>query len=415
MSDDLVISGDEFHARDLEQAAVIRNPFPYYDMLRDRPIQFGVRGYPPGTVEGMDEPIPSWAILKYKDLIHVAGNHQIFSSRDRMQEASDSPTLMLVNHDQPEHTWLRTIARKAFSPKRVVEDVAPWLHEIIGQMLDDEGSGRIDVMHNLAADLPARFIARLLGTPQEDYKKIRGWADAYMGTSTMTMEQKAASNVDMLEYYTEQVEQRYEQIKMGLAEDDLLTGFILASGDDGRKLTPKEVVRFCITMVAGGAESSVFLIGNQVAAMLEMPELYQKMRDDRSLVRPFLEESIRRDGPIQRLFRECTQDTEVAGTKMKKGDWVCVFFGSGNHDPEIFERPHEFILNRPNVGKNLTFSHGIHHCIASLVARNEAAGMINGILDRYKRVEPGDGPVIYQDRNFINYGPMSVPVNFVPA
>ena len=68
MSDDLVISGDEFHARDLEQPAVIRNPFPYYDMLRDKPLQFGVRGYPPGTVEGMDEPIPAWAVLKYKDL-----------------------------------------------------------------------------------------------------------------------------------------------------------------------------------------------------------------------------------------------------------------------------------------------------------------------------------------------------------
>ena len=162
MSDDLVISGDEFHARDLEQAAVIRNPFPYYDMLRDKPLQFGVRGYPPGTVEGMDEPIPSWAVLKYKDLVHVASNHQIFSSRDRMQEKSDAPTLMLVNHDQPEHTFLRTIARKAFSPKRVETDVAPWLHQTIANMLDEEGSGYLDVMTNLAADLPARFIARLL-------------------------------------------------------------------------------------------------------------------------------------------------------------------------------------------------------------------------------------------------------------
>ena len=166
-------------------------------------------------------------------------------------------------------------------------------------------------------------------------------------------------------------------------------------------------------MVAGGAESSVYLLGNQVAAMLEMPELYQKMREDRSLVRPFLEESIRRDGPIQRLFRECTQDTEVGGQKMKKGDWVCVFFGAGNHDSKVFENPHDFILNRPNVGKNLTFSHGIHHCIASMVARNEAAGMINGILDRYKAVEPGNGPVVYQDKGFINYGPEKCPVNFV--
>ena len=80
--------------------------------------------------------------------------------------------------------------------------------------------------------------------------------------------------------------------------------------------------------------------------------------------------------------------------------------------PEMFENPR---CSSPTVGKNLTFSHGIHHCIASIVARNEAAGMINGILDRYKAVEPGDGPVTYQDRNFINFGPSSCPVNFVPA
>jgi len=173
MTNTLVISGDEFHARDLEQPAVIQNPFPYYDMLRDKPIQFGVEGYPPGTVKGMDKPIPAWAILNYEDLVHVASNHEIFSSRDRMQEASDAPTLMLVNHDQPEHTWLRSIARQAFTPRRVGTDVGPWLKEIIDQMLTDEGAGNIDFMDNLAADLPARFISKLLGTPQEDYRKIR--------------------------------------------------------------------------------------------------------------------------------------------------------------------------------------------------------------------------------------------------
>ena len=411
----LEISGEKFHARDLEQPAVIANPFPYYDMLREEPIQYGVQGYPPGTVRGVDMPIPAWAILKYADLVQVASNNKIFSSRDRMQEASDAPTLMLVNHDQPEHTWLRSIARQAFSPKRVDADVAPWLHDTVEQMLNEEGAGEIDFMDNLAADLPARFIAKLLGTPEQDYKKIRGWSDAFMGTSALDAAGKVKSNAEMFQYYTDQVEERYDQVKRGVASDNLLTGFIEAKSEDGRQLSPEEVVRFCITMVAGGAESSVYLLGNQVAAMLEMPDLYQKMRQDRSLVRPFLEESIRRDGPIQRLFRECTEDTEVSGVKIREGDWVCVFFGSGNHDPSVFENPKEFILNRPNVGKNLTFSHGIHHCIASLVARNEAASMINGILDRYSRVEPGNGPVIYQDKGFVNYGPAKCPVNFVPG
>ncbi len=89
--DDLVIQGDEFSACDIEQPAVIRNPFPYYDLMRDKPIQFGVRGYPPGTVQGVDEPIPAWGIFRYEDVKHVYANHKIFSSQDRMQEASEAP------------------------------------------------------------------------------------------------------------------------------------------------------------------------------------------------------------------------------------------------------------------------------------------------------------------------------------
>ena len=79
--DDLVIQGDEFSACDIEQPAVIRNPFPYYDLMRDKPIQFGVRGYPPGTVQGVDEPIPAWGIFRYEDVKHVYANHKIFSRR----------------------------------------------------------------------------------------------------------------------------------------------------------------------------------------------------------------------------------------------------------------------------------------------------------------------------------------------
>ena len=140
MSDDLVISGDEFHAVTSSRRPLSVTPFHTTTCCATSRSSLVCGDTRPGTVEGMDEPIPAWAVLKYKDLIHVASNHQIFSSRDRMQEKSDAPTLMLVNHDQPEHTFLRTIARKAFFPKRVETDVAPWLHQTIAHMLDEEGS-----------------------------------------------------------------------------------------------------------------------------------------------------------------------------------------------------------------------------------------------------------------------------------
>ena len=104
----------------------IANPYPYYARLRERPPQFGLLDWPPGTVPGHDKPHPAWALLKYHDVVAAARNHGVFSSRDPMQEASTAPTLMLVNHDRPQHTRLRAIAQQAFTPKRVVEDVGPW-------------------------------------------------------------------------------------------------------------------------------------------------------------------------------------------------------------------------------------------------------------------------------------------------
>lgn len=402
-----------FSVSQLYSPEVIANPYPYYDLLRDQPIQYGLEDFPPGTVPGQDKPIPAWVVLKYADVTHVARNHQIFSSRDRMQEASAAPTLMLVNHDEPRHGVLRGIAQKAFTPKRVETDVSPWLASTVGKMLDEEGHGQIDFMDNLAPDLPARFMTKLLGTPEADYKKLRRWANAFMVTADFTVAERNQCNVDLFNYYTDAVAERYRDRDRGIElPDDLMSAFIAAESD-GNKLTREEVTLFCITLVVAGAETTGYLLGNLVGAMVERPDLYAQIREDRSLVRPFIEESLRRDGPIQRLFRECTQDTEVAGAKMRAGEWVAVFFASANRDPSVWDRPNEFILKRPNVGRQLTFSHGIHHCMGSGIARNEAEKMVNGILDRYVEVRPGAGPMLRQTGGLLNYGHEKCPVEFV--
>lgn len=402
-----------FAASQLYSAEVIANPYPYYDLLRDQSIQYGLEDFPPGTVPGQDTPIPAWVVLKHADVVHVARNHQIFSSRDRMQEASAAPTLMLVNHDEPRHGVLRGIAQKAFTPKRVEADVSPWLASTVGKMLEDEGHGAIDFMANLAPDLPARVMTKLLGTPEADYKRLRRWANAFMVTADFTIEERNQCNIELFQYYTDAVAERYRDRDRGVQlSDDLMSAFIQAEMD-GNKLTREEVVLFCITLVVAGAETTGYLLGNIVAAMVERPDLYVQMREDRTLVRPFIEESLRRDGPIQRLFRECTQDTEVGGTQMRAGDWVAVFFASANRDPAIWDRPNEFVLRRPNIGRQLTFSHGIHHCMGSGIARNEADKMINGILDRYREVRAGSSPIVRQTGGLLNYGLEKCPVEFV--
>lgn len=398
---------------ELNTPEIIRNPYPAYAALRPLGPQFGLRDYPPGTIPGVDEPAPAWVFLRYKDVVEVASHPEVFSSRDPMQEASSAPTLMLVNHDKPEHTFLRNLTQKAFTPKRIEQDVAPWAEQTVSAMIDKYGAGEVDIMETFAVEMPAKFITRLIGTPEEDWEKLRYWGNAFMVSSTFTAEERQQSNIELEAYYSAAVDQRIADIENGVdAPDDIMTALIV-SEHNGRKLTVDEVKRFCMTLVVAGAETTVYFLGNLIANFLERPDLYQALREDRSLVRPYMEETLRRDGPPQRLFRVAMSDYEIGGVQVKKGDWVAVFFAAANRDPDEFENPDELILNRPNIKRHVTFGHGIHHCMGARTARMEADKLLNGLLDRYQRIEPGASPLRRQEGGLLNYGLDACPVRLV--
>ncbi len=395
---------------DLTRPEVIANPYPYYAALRGRGPQFGLRDYPPGTVPGQDAPHPAWVFLKYDDVAGIARDHRTFSSRDPMQEASEAPTLMLVNHDRPRHTELRGIAQQAFTPKRVEHDVAPWVASTVGSMLGSLSDGSVDFMSKFAPELPARVMTYLIGTPQEDHVLLRRWSNAFMVTSDFTAEERIQCNQEIAAYYAAAVEERYRDIDRGLTPpDDLMTAFIQAE-HEGAKLTKEEVIRFCITLVVAGAETTTYLLGNLVCTLANEPQFFTMLKKDRSLVRPFIEESLRRDGPPQRLFRIATQDIQLGGADVKEGDWVAVFFAAANRDPDVFENPDAFVLSRPNINKHFTFGHGIHHCMGAGIARLEADKTINGLLDRYAEIVPGRSPMVRQTGGLLNYGLDACPV-----
>lgn len=402
----------DFHARDLYSPDVMANPYPYYDHLRDLPIQYGLEDYPPGTIPGLDKPFPAWVVLKHAQVQEVCRRADVFSSRDIMQEESEAPTLMLVNHDDPQHAALRKIAQMAFAPKRVMSDVAPWMETAVEAQLDMVGSGRVDFMKDLAPNLPALVMTKLIGTPEEDYVRLRRWANAFMVTSEFTVAERRQCNIDLWNYYQSAVDERYTDIQAGKpVPDDLMSAFIQAEAD-GVSLTNEEVVRFCLTLVVAGAETTGYLLGNLIDVLVDDAELYDRLRSDRTLVRAFIEESLRRDGPVQRLHRVCTQDYELGGATIRAGDWVAIFHASANRDPAVFDRPNDFILKRPNMIKQATFGHGIHHCMGAGIARNEAAQMINSLLNRYSRIEPA-GDRVRQRGGLLNYGLETCPINLV--
>jgi cytochrome P450 len=187
-------------------------------------------------------------------------------------------------------------------------------------------------------------------------------------------------------------------------------GAFIRAEHEGVQLTREEVVLFCITLVVAGAETTTYLLGNLVATLQEEPELFQRLQADRSLVRPFIEESLRRDGPPQRLFRVATRDCEHGGVSIKAGEWVAFFMAAANRDPDVFPQPDRFLLDRPNIGKQVSFGQGIHHCLGSGIARLEAQKMLEVLLDRCTAIRWGRNEKRRQTGGLLTYGLQSLPV-----
>ena len=402
--------GSGFDVTKMLEPEVIANPYPYYAILREQAPQFGLLDYPPGTVPGVDEPNPAWVFTRYDDVVGVLKDFETFSSRDPMQEASDAPTLMLVNHDRPRHTVLRNIAKKAFTPKRVVTDIAPLVTQTISEMINGLQDTEIDFMKEVAGVLPSVVMTFLIGTPREDYPKLVRWANAFMVSSDFTLEERQQCNIELFQYYTAKVAECYDKIERGESVPDTLMAAFIRAEDEGQQLTKEEVVLFCITLVVAGAETTTYFLGNLVATLVEQPELFDLLKNDRKQLRPFMEESLRRDGPPQRLFRVATRDCEHGGVQIKEGQWIAFFMAAANRDPSVFPDPDKFVLGRPNIGKHVTFGHGIHHCLGSVVARMEAEKMLDVILDSCSGIEAGSKPMKRQTGGLLTYGLQSLPV-----
>ncbi|WP_099024512.1 cytochrome P450 [Mycolicibacterium palauense] len=388
----------------------IANPYPLYDQLRGQSPIAGYRDWPPGTVPGADEPVTAWAVFRYDQVFAAARDNETFSSRDPLQEASSAPSLMLVNTDPPKHTSERKLVSQAFSPRRV-KRLSGWLDALLPRLLDELEAGAtggvssgpisgliVDVM-SFAAEVPTRAMVRLLGLPDGDHVRFKKWANAFMLSSDLTPQERMSSNEEMVGAFAERLVEhtaRLAECPPGGDIDDAedLISALLRAEVDGQRLTPEEIVRFCVTLVVAGSETTTYLIGNLLHALAREPQVAARVRADRSLIPAFIEEAMRIDGPPQRLFRIATRDVEIDGATIRRGDWVALFFGAANRDPAVFTDPDRFDLDRPNARQQLSFGHGLHFCLGSSLARLEVTAVLNAFLDRYSTIaltgDPGD-------------------------
>jgi|GEM_PF-117439 len=394
--------------RDLATPAIIADPYAAYDSLRAESPVPGYADWPPGTIPGQDEPLQAWALLKHEHVLTAARDPQTFSSAN-FQQGTGAPTLMLVNHDDPEHAGLRKLVSLAFTARRIRE-LRPEIEVVVKDLLDALPDGEIDIVTTVCAHLPARLMLRMLGLPPELSTKFQHWSNAFMLSAALTAEERNASNIEMVGYFQKTVAERAERLARGDRPHEDLIDALLTAEADGKRLSEDEVWRFCFTLVVAGSETTMYYATNCFHVLADRPDLFSSLQNDRSLIGRFQSETLRRTGPPQRLFRKLLRDTEIGGKKIRAGEWVALFYAAANHDPAVFPDPYEFRLDRPNASAQMSFGHGIHYCLGAPLANLEVECLLNGVLDRYASLRRGATPAVPQTATLLQHGYTSIPL-----
>jgi pimeloyl-[acyl-carrier protein] synthase len=300
--------------------------------------------------------------------------------------------------DPPDHTRLRRLVTKAFTPRRVVE-LRPMVERIVDGAFEDAARrGTMDVVGDLAYPLPVQLICHMLGVPVEDH--FGGHTEGreqlccfdpttLVGTNAFdTMRRRRDRS---LEYYAKVVADRREH-----PGDDLISA-LLAAHHDGDRLTDDELVNTIRLMFVGGHETTVSLIANGVLALLRSPEQLELLRLGPELMGEAIEEIIRYDAPFQFVHRTTTVDIELDGATIAAGTHLILWLGAANRDPAAFVDPDRFDITRENK-RHLGFGGGIHACMGAPLARMQAEIALRAIVERLvDPALPADALPVYHD------------------
>lgn len=285
--------------------------------------------------------------------------------------------------DPPDHTRLRRLVSKAFSPK-VVKSLEGDIVELVDGLLD-KVDGRFDAVADLAHPLPVAVICRLLGVPIEDEPQF-SWASSVL-----------AQGLDPFIAFTGQPHGLEERLEAGLwlrgylrdllnqrraePRDDLMSGLI-AVEEAGDQLTEEEIVATCNLLLIAGHETTVNLIANAILAMLRHPEQWTRLAQDREHASAIVEEALRYDPPVQLVGRVAGEDMTIGDVQIPKGDSMMLLLAAANRDPAVNERPDEFDPDRSSL-RHLSFGLGPHFCLGAPLARLEAAVALSAVTRRF--------------------------------
>jgi pimeloyl-[acyl-carrier protein] synthase len=358
---------------------ILANPYPLYRRLRDEaPVHW-------------DPFLHAWVVTRYEDVSTVL--HTFSANRTPtpeqlaalgMERVGPIAALMvrqMLFLDPPEHTRVRMLAAKAFTPRRV-EVLRGHIAEIADRLLDDiEAAGSVEIIGDLARPLPAIVTAEMLGLPIEDWPQLTDWSRSFaeMLGNFQHNPGRAAQVVttveDMTAYFQRAIDEQRERPRDGLLHA-LMTAEV-----DGNRFSDEEVIANTIITMVGGQETTTNLIGNGMLSLLRNPGQWELLKSDPSLVTSAVEELLRYEAPSQHTARLAFEDTELGGQQIQKRQAVIAVMGAANRDPERFADPDRLDLSRPD-NRHLAFGWSSHYCFGAPLARIEGQLVFEALARR---------------------------------
>lgn len=358
-------------------------PHDMYTLMRREAPIVKHRGIDPGS------PPWFWAISRHADVVEVSRTFQTFSSaRMGALVNQDRPDLeiarMMIDTDPPEHTRLRNIVNRGFTPRamKLLED---HFHEVAARLVDEAlAAGDVEFVESVASELPLVAIAELLGIPIDDRRKVFDWSNRMIGATDPDysggLEDASAAAAELYMYANEMAAERRIEPR-----NDLVTTLISAEGGD--ELSEHEFDLFVLLLSVAGNETTRNGISHGLLALIEHPDAFDALKSDPSLVSSGVEEMLRWGTPVNNFLRTATCDTVLHGTQIEEGDAVVMLYASANRDEEVFVDPFRFDVTRyPNP--HVTFGGGgPHHCLGFNLAKMEMRILFEELVTRVSSVE----------------------------
>jgi cytochrome P450 len=377
---------DGFETSDfISTPGYVDDPFGYYAFFRSQ-----------GPVAPMPTRPGVYAVTGQPEIVAIARNPDVFSSYNAATgpivplpftpEGDDISAQMephrhkmpfsehLLTLDPPAHTPYRSVMAKLFTPKRLAENEA-FMQKACDDLIDQFiGDGRVNMLPQFSTPFTSMVIADLLGSPP-DFREIflKGWTRP----GSIGHEAPPDPMKFLNDYFTPHIEQRREH-PIG----DVMSDLAQSTFPDGSLPTVLDLVRLSTFLFAAGQDTTTHFIGLSMRTIAEHPEVQDRLRKDPKLITEFVEEQLRHEGPIRCDFRLVKKTTELGGVKLPAGTVLVLMLGAANRDPNVFERPDEFDLDRPNKRDHVAFMRGPHTCIGSPLARVEARTAIERLLAR---------------------------------